>query len=70
MVRQDDDDGTFRQSDVSRLERGVVAFPRCKHLLRLAAVLGMPLGEVLARAGWEGAEREFSPHAARPSNVA
>ena len=45
-----------RQSDVSRLERGRVGLPRRARLERIAAALGLPAGEVLARSGWAGAE--------------
>ncbi|MDP9365390.1 MAG: helix-turn-helix domain-containing protein [Chloroflexota bacterium] len=46
----------FRQSDVSRLERGKVGLPRRDRLGRVAVALGLPLGELLARSGWAGAE--------------
>lgn len=49
-------DGTFRQSDVSRVERGKVTLPHRARLAHIAAVLGLPLGELLARSGWMGAE--------------
>jgi transcriptional regulator with XRE-family HTH domain len=47
-------DLTFRQSDVSRLERGKVALPHRDRLEHMAAVLGLSLGELLARSGWSG----------------
>jgi transcriptional regulator with XRE-family HTH domain len=47
-------DVTFRQSDVSRLERGKVVLPHRKRLEYLGAVLGLSLGELLARSGWPG----------------
>ena len=47
-------DVTFRQSDVSRLERGKVVLPHRERLEHFAAVLGLSLGEILARAGWPG----------------
>jgi transcriptional regulator with XRE-family HTH domain len=47
-------DLTFRQSDVSRLERGKVALPHRDRLEHMAAVLGISLGELLARSGWSG----------------
>lgn len=49
----------FRQSDVSRLERGRVALPRGDRLERIAAVLGLSVGELLARSGWAGAAAAF-----------
>jgi transcriptional regulator with XRE-family HTH domain len=50
----DHGDQTFRQSDVSRLERGKVALPHRDRLEHMAAVLGLSLGELLARSGWSG----------------
>jgi transcriptional regulator with XRE-family HTH domain len=50
----DHGDVTFRQSDVSRLERGKVVLPHRERLEHLAAVLGLSLGEILARSGWSG----------------
>ncbi|HEX2280222.1 MAG TPA: helix-turn-helix transcriptional regulator [Thermomicrobiales bacterium] len=47
-------DLTFRQSDVSRLERGKVVLPHRQRLEHMAAVLGLSLGELLARSGWSG----------------
>ena len=47
-------DTAFRQSDVSRLERGKVALPHRDRLERIAAVLDLALGELLARSGWSG----------------
>lgn len=51
--------GRMRQSDVSRLEHGRVGLPHPDRLERLATVLGMPVGELLARSGWAGADRAF-----------
>lgn len=45
------------QSDVSRLERGKIMLPRRQRLERIAAALELPLGVLLARSGWAGAER-------------
>jgi transcriptional regulator with XRE-family HTH domain len=53
-------DWTFRQCDVSRLERRVVTLPHRERLIHIAAVLGVPLGELLARSGWAGADTAFS----------
>jgi transcriptional regulator with XRE-family HTH domain len=50
-----------RQAEVSRLERGRVSLPRRKRLERIAAALDIPLGELLARAGWAAADRSFRP---------
>jgi transcriptional regulator with XRE-family HTH domain len=49
-------DWTFRQCDVSRLERGMVTLPRRERLIHIAAVLEFPVGELLIRSGWAGAE--------------
>ncbi len=45
-----------RQSDVSRLERDKVGLPRRERLEQIAAVLGLPVGELLVRSGWAGAD--------------
>lgn len=50
-------DDAFRQSDVSRLERGKVGLPHRDRLGHIAAVLGLSPGELLARSGWAGADR-------------
>jgi transcriptional regulator with XRE-family HTH domain len=50
---------TFRQSDVSRLERDRVTLPRRARLEHVAAALGLPIGELLALSGWAGAETAF-----------
>jgi transcriptional regulator with XRE-family HTH domain len=57
-------DPTIRQSDISRLELGKVGLPRAARLRALAAALDLPLGELLARAGWDGAETAFAPNGA------
>jgi len=41
-----------RQSDVSRLERGKILFPRIERLNQIAAALGMSIGALLIEAGW------------------
>jgi hypothetical protein len=48
-------DRAFRQTDVSRLERGKIGFPHCERLCHIAAALGLSPGELLARSGWAGA---------------
>jgi transcriptional regulator with XRE-family HTH domain len=53
-------DEAFRQSDVSRLERGKVTLPRRERLEHIAAVLGLSLGDLLARSGWTGAASAFA----------
>ena len=45
-----------RQADISRLERGRVGLPRRERLERIAAALELPLGELLVRSGWAGAD--------------
>jgi transcriptional regulator with XRE-family HTH domain len=57
-------DWTFRQSDVSRLERGKVLLPHRERLTLIAAVLELPLGELLARSGWVGADTLFPAESA------
>jgi transcriptional regulator with XRE-family HTH domain len=52
-------DWGFRQSDISRLERGIVTLPSFTRMRSLAAALEMPVGELLARSGWAGAEEAF-----------
>jgi transcriptional regulator with XRE-family HTH domain len=52
-------DWAFRQSDVSRLERGKVLLPHRERLTQIAAVLELPLGELLAQSGWAGADSLF-----------
>ncbi|MBA2470151.1 MAG: hypothetical protein H0V37_12165 [Chloroflexia bacterium] len=49
----------MRQSDVSRLERDQVTLPRHSRLAHIAAALDLTMGELLARAGWDGAAQEF-----------
>jgi transcriptional regulator with XRE-family HTH domain len=41
-----------RQSDVSRLERGKILFPRLERLNQIAAALGVSIGALLIEAGW------------------
>jgi transcriptional regulator with XRE-family HTH domain len=60
--------GRMRQSDVSRLEQGRVVLPHADRLGGIAAALGLPVGELLARSGWTGAESAFA--AAAPETVA
>ncbi|HEU0114813.1 MAG TPA: helix-turn-helix transcriptional regulator [Thermomicrobiales bacterium] len=61
-ARVSDADDEVRQSDISRLELGKVGLPRRARLQRIAAALGMPLGELLARSGWAMAG-DFEPGA-------
>jgi transcriptional regulator with XRE-family HTH domain len=64
----DHGDVTFRQSDVSRLERGKVDLPHRDRLEHMATVLGLSLGELLARSGWSGwGDRSMGPIA--PANA-
>lgn len=41
-----------RQSDVSRLERGKIVFPRLERLNQIASALGISTGALLVEAGW------------------
>jgi transcriptional regulator with XRE-family HTH domain len=52
-------DWGFRQSDISRLERGIVTLPHFTRMRSLAAALELPVGELLAKSGWTGAEGAF-----------
>jgi transcriptional regulator with XRE-family HTH domain len=45
-----------RQSEVSRLENDRILLPRRERLERIATVLQVPLGELLVRSGWAGAD--------------
>lgn len=45
-----------RQADISRLENDRVTLPRRDRLERLAEALDVPLGVLLARSGWTGAD--------------
>ena len=56
----DHGDEAFRQSDVSRLERGKVTLPRRERLEHIAAVVELSLGDLLARSGWTGAASAFA----------
>ena len=64
------DGDEVRQSDVSRLEAGKVALPRRARLERIAAALGLPLGDLLARSGWAGAVESFDADSAPAPPVA
>lgn len=59
------DDEYVRQSEISRIESGRVTLPRRRRLEMLAAALDIPLGELLARSGWAGAEHAFDKPALR-----
>lgn len=48
-----------RQAEISRLEHDGVALPRRQRLEQLALALEMPMGVLLARSGWMGADGEF-----------
>lgn len=45
-----------RQSEISRLERNRVTLPRRHRMEELAQALDIPIGVLLARSGWAGAE--------------
>ena len=64
LAEQISADGEYvRQSEISRIENGKIALPRRERLERLAQVLELPMGELLARSGWAGAESHFGPPA-------
>ncbi len=46
-----------RQSEISRLERNRVTLPRRQRMEQLAEALDIPVGVLLARSGWIGAEQ-------------
>lgn len=48
-----------RQAEISRLEHDRVALPRRKRLEQIATALEIPVGTLLARSGWAGAQEEF-----------
>lgn len=51
-----------RQSEISRLERNRVTLPRRQRMEQIAVALDIPVGVLLARSGWVGAEEiEASP---------
>jgi transcriptional regulator with XRE-family HTH domain len=50
-----------RQAEVSRLECDRVTLPRRRRMERIAAALDLPLGQLLATAGWSGADGAFRP---------
>jgi transcriptional regulator with XRE-family HTH domain len=57
----------LRQSDVSRMEHGKVTLPRYQRMACLAAALELSLGDLLSRAGWDGAEHaSWEPDGTRP----
>ena len=66
-ARVSDESDEVRQSDLSRIERGKVGLPRRARLERIARVLGLSLGELLALSGWAGAETAFAPEDAPPA---
>lgn len=45
-----------RQADISRLENDRVVLPRRDRLERIADALDVPLGHLLVRSGWTGAD--------------
>jgi transcriptional regulator with XRE-family HTH domain len=57
-----------RQAEISRLERDRVTLPRRGRLEQIAQALDVPMGELLARSGWVGAQEQeaFAPDAVEP----
>jgi len=53
--------GGVRQAEVSRLESDRVSLPRRQRLERISAALGVTIGDLLAGAGWTGADDAFRP---------
>jgi transcriptional regulator with XRE-family HTH domain len=58
-----------RQAEISRLERNGVALPRRARLEQIARALDVPLGVLLARSGWVGAQEAFAPAEEPPEPV-
>ena len=61
--------GRLRQSEISRLERDVVTLPRRPRLEAIAAALDLPVGELLARSGWVGANEIAARNDARSAGA-
>lgn len=58
----------IRQSDISRIERDLIALPRRPRLEHIAAALNLSLGELLSRSGWADADAYFNAdHASAPA---
>lgn len=55
-------DENIRQSDISRIENGLVQLPRFERLTYLTEALELSLGELLVNAGW--AQKEPFPRPA------
>jgi transcriptional regulator with XRE-family HTH domain len=53
--------GGVRQAEISRLEHDRVTLPRRQRLEQIAAALDVPLGELLVRSGWTGADEIDRP---------
>jgi transcriptional regulator with XRE-family HTH domain len=53
--------GGVRQAEVSRLESDRITLPRRQRLERIASALNVTIGELLAGAGWTGANDAFRP---------
>ncbi len=51
---------TVRQAEISRLENDRVTLPRRARLQTIADALELPLGMLLERSGWSGAEQIFN----------
>lgn len=60
-------EGGMRQAEVSRLEIGRVTLPHHDRLEAIARALGVPVGELLEQAGWNGADDAFTSMAASPA---
>jgi transcriptional regulator with XRE-family HTH domain len=52
-----------RQAEISRLEHDHVTLPRRARLEQIARALDIPMGVLLARSGWTGADNELTPRA-------
>jgi transcriptional regulator with XRE-family HTH domain len=61
--------GGVRQAEISRLEHDRVTLPRRQRLEHIAAALDVPIGELLARSGWSGAEQLDGGNGVDPDHV-
>ena len=53
--------GGVRQAEISRLEHDRVTLPRRQRMEQIATALDVPIGELLVRSGWTGADEIDAP---------
>ena len=61
--------GGVRQAEISRLEHDRVMLPRRHRLEQIATALDVPIGELLVRSGWTGAEEIDAPNESHQSEI-